>query len=130
MSVQDDLNPDFLIRLISIHRIEQLLVRQDGMALSAEHRLELDVFVLEPGPAKGQLLENVYRLDFHDVDEVVMKFDGGRNERDLNWDVDEVTLEELIGGRYQLKFENGHTEIIISFHSVDKELISINVGRA
>lgn len=130
MSVQESLDSQFLIRLISISRFEHALVSQDGMARAAEHRLSLEVLVLEPGPTKSDLFENVYRLDFHEVDSVKVDLSRAFDEDNLEWDVDDVTLEALKGDRFQLKFENAQTEVIIQFRRVTKTLLSSKVGRA
>lgn len=130
MSPPDVLNAQFLIRLISIERFEHVLVSQDGTARQGEKRLVLDVLVLEPGPTKDELCENVYHLAFDEVDFVKLNLSGGFDKDDLNWDVDDVRLEPLSGDRFQLKFENAQTEIIITFRQVEKTLLTSKIGRA
>jgi hypothetical protein len=130
MSVQAALNSQFLIRLISIERFEHVLVSHYGIARKVEKRLVLDVLVLEPGPTKDELFENVYRLAFDEVDFVKLDLSGRFDEDDLNWDVDDVMLETLSGDRFQLKFENAQTEIIITFGQVEKTLLTSKIGRA
>jgi hypothetical protein len=130
MSVQELLDSKFLIRLISIDRFEHLLVSQDGKARTTEHRLELHVLVLEPGQTKDELFENVYRLAFQDVDSVKLDLSGRFDEEHLEWDVDDVTLDPCGGDRFQLKFENAQTEVIITFRQVTKTLLTSKIGRA
>jgi len=130
MSVQEALNSQFLIRLISIHHFEHVLTRMDGTARKVEKRLILDVLVLEPGPTKDELFDNVYRLAFDELDFVKLDLSGRFDEEDLSWDVDDVMLEALSGDMFQLKFENAQTEIIIKFRQVEKTLLTSKIGRA
>lgn len=94
------------------------------------HRLELDVLVLEPGPSKAELFENVYRLAFEDVDSVKLDLGGRFDEENLEWNVDDITLDPCGGDSFQLKFRNAQTEIVITFKQVLKTLLSSKVGRA
>ncbi len=130
MSPPDVLNAQFLIRLISIERFEHVLVSQDGTARQGEKLLVLDVLVIEPGPTKDELFENVYRLVFDEVDFVKLDLSGRFDEEHLQWDVDDVTLEPLNADRFQLKFKNAQTEIHITFRKVEKTLLSSKIGRA
>lgn len=124
------LHPQFLICLIAIERLDHSLVAGVGKAGLSKHRLELDVLVLEPGTTKDELFENVYRLAFDGVDFVKLDLSGRFDEDDLSWDVDDVTLEPLIGDRFQLKFLNAQTEIIITFRQVERTLLTSKIGRA
>lgn len=92
--------------------------------------MELDVLVLETGPTKAELFENVYRLAFEDVSSVKLELGGRFEEEDLEWDVDDVTLDQHGGDRFQLKFLNAQTEIVIKFRKVVKTLLTSKVGRA
>jgi hypothetical protein len=129
-SVQATLNSQFLIQLISIEWFEYVLVSQDGMTRKVEKRLVHDVLFLESGPTKDELFEKVYRLAFDLVDFVKLDLSSRLDEDDLNWDVDDDMLETLSGDRFQLKFENAQTEIIITFGQMEKTLLTSKIGRA
>ncbi len=129
MAVRDDLNSEFLIRLIHTRRFEHVIIPEGGTTRSLEHDLSMDVLVLEPGPSEGLLHETTYRLTFKDADLVKVDLDGGLDQDRFDWDVDDVTLQDLTGDRYELKFKNAQTEITIRFRKVDKMELDRKVGK-
>ncbi|MFO0361924.1 MAG: hypothetical protein ACK500_08850 [Flavobacteriales bacterium] len=120
------LNQDFLIRLVSIQSIKAIASADTSMlSTGPSSDVEMRVMAIEPGEAESTLSENIYNLRFSQVTRIQIDL-SSILERTFEFDTDEVTLvrhEEHVCA-YTISFRNSHADIHITFSEIAMLLLS------
>ena len=122
--IEKILNRDFLIQLVSVESIKSYMCTfRSESRTELKSIVELKIMVIEPTAGKNNLSENIYDLKLAKVTSYKIDL-GDTDERILEFDTDEVTLEKLPEEKYMLMFINASTNINITFSELTIDLLS------